>query len=55
MADAGGPMTRSRIEAFDQTAAELMDFAYRWRAGVTVLEQAVESYVRQIDTPNGTE
>jgi hypothetical protein len=54
MVDAG-PLTRSRIEAFDQVAAVLAESARRWRAGVATLEQAAEAYVSQINAPNGTE
>jgi hypothetical protein len=55
MADAGGSLTRSRIEAFEQVAAMLAESARRWRAGVATLEQAAAAYVGQINAPNGTE
>ncbi|MDA3640303.1 hypothetical protein PFI50_12900 [Mycobacterium xenopi] len=55
MAAAGGPMTRSRIEAFDQTAQALADLADRLRSATPVLQQAVDDYVDQMGAPNGTE
>jgi hypothetical protein len=55
VADAEGPLTRSRIEAFDQTAAVLADFAAQWRAQAEQLLQAANVYVEQVNNPNGTE
>jgi hypothetical protein len=55
MVDAGGALTRSRIEAFDRVAVALAESARRWRASVATLEQVVEAYVSQINAPNGTE
>jgi hypothetical protein len=51
----GEPLTRSRIEAFDQTAQVLSDLASLLRAGGKRLSQAAAVYVQQINTPNGTE
>ncbi|EUA44539.1 hypothetical protein I552_4312 [Mycobacterium xenopi 3993] len=48
-------MTRSRIEAFDQTAQALADLADRLRSATPVLQQAVDDYVDQMGAPNGTE
>lgn len=47
-------LTRSRIEAFDQTANVLTGAATRWRNRADVLERAAGAYVEQISTPNGT-
>ncbi|BCO33749.1 hypothetical protein MHEC_01820 [Mycobacterium heckeshornense] len=55
MAAVGGPMTRSRIEAFDQTAQVLADLAERLRDGTQALQQASEAYVEQMRAPGGTE
>jgi hypothetical protein len=52
---AGGPMTRSRIEAFDQTAQVLTDLARLLRAGAEQLRHATAAYVGQMRTPNGVE
>jgi Colicin D len=54
VAAADGPPTRSRIEAFDQTADVLSGLAERLRAGGPVLRQAADVYVEQINAPNGT-
>jgi hypothetical protein len=51
----GGPMTRSRIEAFDQTAQVLTDLARLLRAGAQQLQDAITAYVWQVNTPNGVE
>jgi hypothetical protein len=48
-------MTRSRIEAFDQTAQVLTDLARVLRAGAQQLRDAVTGYVWQVNTPNGVE
>ncbi|EID15887.1 hypothetical protein MXEN_05410 [Mycobacterium xenopi RIVM700367] len=48
-------MTRSRIEAFDQTADVLTELAQRLRAGSQVLQSVADAYVDQIRAPNGTE
>lgn len=53
--DGAGPMTRSRIEAFDQTAAILTNSATQWRVQAQRLQWAADSYVDQVSTPNGTE
>ena len=50
-----GPLTRSRIEGFDQTATALSELAGQLRTGATRWQQATDGYVEQIDTPNGTE
>lgn len=55
MAAAAGPLTRSRIEAFDKTADQLLQYAVRWRAVGGHLERAAELYVARIANPNGTE
>lgn len=55
MAAVQGPLTRSRIEAFDQTADVLSDTAASLRAGAQRLQHAVDAYVAQIDRPDGTE
>jgi anti-sigma factor RsiW len=54
MTAAEGPLTRSRIEAFDQTAAALANFAAQWRAQAEQLQQAANVYVEQVNNPNGT-
>jgi hypothetical protein len=51
----GGPITRSRIEAFDQTAQVLTDLARLLRAGGERLRQTAAAYVEQVNTPNGVE
>jgi hypothetical protein len=51
----GEPMTRSRIEAFDQTAQVLTDLASLLRAGGERLRQTAAAYVEQVSTPNGVE
>ncbi|MDI3315002.1 MAG: hypothetical protein QJR12_12265 [Mycobacterium sp.] len=48
-------MTRSRIEAFDQTAQVLADLATRLRSGTQVLQQASDAYLAQMRAPGGTE
>jgi uncharacterized protein YukE len=50
-----GTLTRSRIEAFDQTANQLSQYAARWRAAAGDLDQTVQSYVSQIANPSGTQ
>jgi hypothetical protein len=55
MAAMGEPLTRSRIEAFDQTAQVLSDLASLLRAGGERLRQAAAVYVEQINTPSGAE
>lgn len=50
-----GPVTRARIEAFDQTASVLSDFAPQWHDQAQRLQQAAEVYVEQVNTPNGTQ
>lgn len=55
MTAAAGLLTRSRIEAFDQTSDVLADLAQRLRAGGSVLKQAGDAYVEQMRTPDGTE
>lgn len=49
-----GPLTRSRIAAFDQTANQLSQSAARWRATGNILDHAAQAYVAQIANPNGT-
>jgi hypothetical protein len=49
------PITRSRIERFDQTAATLSQLAGQLRTATTQWQNAADTYVEQIDTPNGTE
>ncbi|MDT5233216.1 MAG: hypothetical protein QOI39_3716 [Mycobacterium sp.] len=53
--DGTGPLTRSRIEAFVQTAAVLSSSATQWRSQAQQLEQTADAYVDQINTPNGTQ
>jgi hypothetical protein len=50
-----GTLTRSRIEAFDQTANQLAQYATRWRAAGNSLDQAATTYVSQIANPTGTQ
>lgn len=50
-----GTLTRSRIEAFDQTANQLSQYAARWRAAAGDLDQAAQAYVSQIASPSGTQ
>jgi hypothetical protein len=50
-----GPLTRSRIEAFDQTADVLLRLAERLRARSPRLERTADVYVDQINAPNGAE
>ena len=50
-----GTLTRSRIEAFDQTANQLSQYASRWRAAGGALDQAADAYVAQIGNPTGTQ
>jgi CdiA C-terminal tRNase domain len=47
-------LTRSRIEAFDQTADVLSGLAQRLRGGGPVVQQAGDTYVEQMRTPNAT-
>lgn len=47
--------TRSRVEAWQQTADGLSAAARHWRTGAGNLERSAEIYVAQIDTPDGTE
>jgi hypothetical protein len=53
--EGAGALTRSRIEAFNQTAAVLSDSATQWRGQAKRLEQAADFYVNQVRAPNGTE
>jgi hypothetical protein len=48
-------LTRSRIEAFDQTADMLSQAATRWRARAEQLQRAANVYVEQVNRPNGVE
>lgn len=48
-------LTRSRIEAFDQTANQLSQYATRWRAAASELDQAAQDYISQIANPSGTQ
>jgi hypothetical protein len=50
-----GTLTRSRIEAFDQTANQLSQYASQWRAAASDLDSAADSYVSQIANPAGTQ
>ncbi|SON59256.1 hypothetical protein MSIMFI_00738 [Mycobacterium simulans] len=50
-----GGLTRSRIEAFDQTAATLSSLAAQWRGQAERLQQAADVYVDQVNSPNGAE
>lgn len=50
-----GTLTRSRIEAFDQTANQLSQCATQWRAAASELDQAAQGYVSQIANPSGTQ
>lgn len=50
-----GTLTRSRIEAFDQTANQLSQCASQWRAAASDLDSAADSYVSQIANPGGTQ
>jgi hypothetical protein len=50
-----GELTRSRIEAFDQTANQLSRYASRWRAAAGDLDQAAQAYVSQTSNPGGTQ
>ena len=54
MAAADVALTRSRIEAFDQTADVLSGLAQRLRAGGPVVQQAGDTYVEQMSAPNAT-
>ncbi|MHA7653672.1 hypothetical protein ACX9NE_28180 [Mycobacterium sp. ML4] len=49
-----GPPTRSRIEAFDQTADLLTEAAAQWRARAAVMERAAHAYLEQLTSPGGT-
>lgn len=53
--DGAGPLTRSRIEAFDQTAAVLSNSATQWRVQAQRLQRVADIYVDQVNTPSGTE
>jgi hypothetical protein len=53
MVAVGGPMTRSRLEAFDQTAQVLSDLAVLLRAGGERLRHIVAAYVGQVTAPDG--
>jgi hypothetical protein len=53
--DGSGPLTRSGIEAFHQTAAVLSSSAAQWRGQAQRLQEAADVYVEQVNTPNGTE
>jgi uncharacterized protein (UPF0548 family) len=48
-------VTRSRIEAFDETATVLSDTADQLRAGAQRLQQAADGYVKQMNAPNGSQ
>lgn len=50
-----GTLTRSRIEAFDQTANQLSQYAVRWRNAGETLDHTAGLYVSQIATPSGAE
>ncbi len=50
-----GMLTRTRIEAFDQTANQLSQYATRWRAAGENLENVATMYVSQMGNPGGTE
>lgn len=50
-----GALTRSRIEAFDQTATALSQAATRWRTEAERWQQAAAANVAQMNAPNGTE
>jgi hypothetical protein len=50
-----GTLTRSRIEAFDQTANQLSQYASRWRAAGDALDHAADTYVAQVANPAGTQ
>lgn len=50
-----GTLTRSRIEAFDQTANQLSQYATQWRTTASELDQAAQGYVSQIANPSGTQ
>ncbi|WP_204806836.1 hypothetical protein [Mycobacterium riyadhense] len=50
-----GPLTRSRIEAFDQTVDMLTAAAAHWRVRAALLERAANAYVDQMSSPSGTE
>lgn len=53
--DGAGPVTRSRIEAFDHIAAAMSDLATHWRGQAQRLQQAADVYVEQVNNPNGAE
>jgi hypothetical protein len=48
-------LTRSRIEAFDQTANQLSQYAARWRTAGETLENVATMYVSQMGSPAGSE
>ncbi|MBO0882293.1 MAG: hypothetical protein J2P17_18535 [Mycobacterium sp.] len=50
-----GTLTRSRIEAFDQTANQLSQYASQWRAAASDLDRAADSYVSEVANPSGTQ
>lgn len=54
MAAVAWPVTRSRIEAFDQTANQLSQYAARWRTAGAMLEHTAGLYVSQIANPSGS-
>ncbi|MEZ0366377.1 alpha/beta hydrolase [Mycobacterium sp. pUA109] len=51
----GGPPTRSRIEAWEQTAGGLAESARDWRANADLLERVADVYGAQVAAPGGTE
>lgn len=50
-----GDLTRSRLEAFDQTANQLSQYAARWRSAAGDLDRAAQAYLSQIANPSGSE
>jgi hypothetical protein len=54
VAAVAGPLTRSRIEAFSQTANQLSQYATRWRTAGETLEHTAGLYVSQVANPSGT-
>ena len=51
----GTPPTRTRIEAWQQTAQRLSGASRHWRMGADQLEGCAEIYVAQVVSPGGTE
>jgi hypothetical protein len=50
-----GMLTRSRIEAFEQTANQLQQYANQWRAAGATLDHTAGLYVSQMTNPSGTD